>query len=487
VAKVIRRAQELSIQWPLTPEVTDSDLEKAFFPKTAIEQSRKYPDFEYVHKELLKQGVTLKLLWEEYCEECRVAKEIPLMYSQFCNLHLEYAETKKAAMHIPRKPGDILEVDWAGTKMHIIDRETGELISVSIFVAALAYSQYGYVEAFLTEKTEDWITAHVNTYRYLGGVTRILVPDNLKTGVNTPADKYSPEINKVYREMSEHYGTAIIPARVRKPKDKPNAEGAVGITTTWIIAALRDQKFFSLQDLNQAIRAKLELFNNKPFQKKEGSRRSIFLAEEKPFLLPLPASQYEMAEWKTAMVQFNYHIYVGKMYYSVPYEYIRQKVDVRITRNVIEVFYHNHRICSHARLYGRTGQYSTVEIHMPEDHQKYIQWNAKRFILWAEGIGTNTAMTVRAILDSNKIEQQGYRSCMGLLNLADRYSSARLESACKRALSYTPRPSYKIVKNILATGWDKVNEETTAVKDADDHTESFGFTRGPEYYDKGKH
>ncbi len=478
VAKVIARAKELNIIWPLSPEQTDADLEKLFFPKESVQSQRRYPDVEYIHKELMRSGVTLKLLWYEYCEECRQNNEIPLMYSQFCYHYQKYSEKKRASMHIPRKPGEQIEVDWAGKTAALVERDTGEIIPAYVFVGVLSYSQYAYVEAFLSMNLESWITAHVNMYRYFGGSSRILVPDNLKTGVQKP-DWYDPVINKTYHEMAEHYQTAIIPARVRKPKDKPNVEGAVNIISTWIIAALRNQKFFTLAELNQEIKVKLDEYNNRPFQKKDGSRLSIFLGEEKPLLVSLPAAPFELAEWKQATVQFNYHIAVDKMHYSVPYEYIKQKVDVRLTRNMVEVFYHNNRICSHKRLYGRPGQYSTIEAHMPEEHQKYIQWNDQRFIEWAEKIGPNTVSTVRFILDSHKVEQQGYKACMGLLRLADKYSTQRLEAACKRALSYTPHPSFKSVKNILVTGQDKVDNTS---QPHSSEAERHGFTRGAEYY-----
>jgi len=398
VAKVIARAKELSITWPLSPEQTDAELEKLFFPKEPVQSERRYPDVEYIHKELMRSGVTLKLLWYEYCEECRQNNHIPLMYSQFCYYYQKYSAKKRASMHIPRKPGEQIEVDWAGQTASLVDRFTGEMIPAYIFVGVLSYSQYAYVEAFLSMKLESWITAHVNMYRYFGGSTRILVPDNLKTGVQKP-DWYDPVINKTYHEMAEYYQTAIIPARVRKPKDKPNAEGTVNIVSTWILAALRNQKFFTLAELNQEIREKLDEFNRRPFQKKDGSRLSIFLEEEKPLLISLPAAPFELAEWRQYTVQFNYHIVVDKMHYSVPYEYIKQKVDVRLTSNMVEVFYHNNRICSHKRLYGRAGQYSTIEAHMPEEHQKYIQWNDQRFKEWAEKIGPNTVSTVRSILN----------------------------------------------------------------------------------------
>jgi hypothetical protein len=281
--------------------------------------------------------------------------------------------------------------------------------------------------------------------------------------------------------MAEHYNTAVIPARVRRPKDKPNAEGSVNVVSTWILAALRNQQFFSRPELNQAIHKKLKDLNTKPFQKKEGSRQSVFLNEEKPFMLALPATPYELAIWKIATVQLNYHISVEKMHYSVPYEYIKHRVDVRLTRNVIEVFYNHQRICSHPRLHGKPGQYSTVEEHMPEKHKAYVQWNGKRFVSWAESVGPHTAIAVQAILNGHKVEQQGYRSCLALLKLGDKFGLKRLEAACSRALTYTPRPSFQSIKTILVTGQDKLDiqsESTPPPPSESDHS----FIRGADYY-----
>jgi hypothetical protein len=280
--------------------------------------------------------------------------------------------------------------------------------------------------------------------------------------------------------MAEHYDTAVVPARVRRPKDKPGVEGTVGNISTWIIAALRHHKFFTLTELNQAIYELLEEFNKKPFQKKDGSRYSIFLEQEKPFLLPLPKTSFELATWKIATVQLNYHIAVDKMNYSVPCEYIKRKVDIRITRQVIEVFFNHQRICSHPRLYGHPGQYSTIQVHMPLEHQAYIQWNGERFVKWASQIGPNAEVTVKAILSTHKIEQQAYKSCLGLIKLADKYSVTRVEAACQRALSFTTVPSYKSVKTILVTGQDKIADETTSTRT--EAAATYGFTRGAEYY-----
>lgn len=294
------------------------------------------PDYDWVHRELAKPGVTLQLLWFEYCDRCRDGGETAYQLTQFKKYYREYAAQTKATMHLNRKPGELMEVDWAGQTAAIIDDETGEVIDTYVFVAVLPYSGYGYVEAFLNQTQHSWIAAHVNAYEYFGGVTRILVPDNLKTGVikHTKAEII---LNRSYQEMAEYYGTAIIPTRVRTPKDKATVEGTVGIISTFILAAVRNQKFFTLAELNSEIRERLQKFNHKPFQRKEGSRATLY-AEERQFLLPLPKNAYELSEWKKATVQYNYHIQADGHYYSVPYEYIKREVDVRLTRNIVEVF-----------------------------------------------------------------------------------------------------------------------------------------------------
>ncbi len=482
VVKVQRRARELNLSWPLDQSMTDAALEKLMFPQrqSACSGQKRMPDFSYVRKELLRNGVTKKLLWTEYLEECRLSGDDPLMYSQFC-YHIQQDEQKhRATMHINRKPAEQVEVDWAGDPAQITDPDTGEIIQTYLFVGVMTYSQYAFVEAFLDQKQRAWITAHVHMYEFFGGVAKILVPDNTKTAVLHNGGWKDPQLNTVYQEMAEYYGTAIIPARIRSPKDKPNAEGTVGNISTWITAALRNEQFFSLAELNAAIREKLRAFNCRPFQKKEGSRLSLFLGEEKPFLAPLPATRYELAEWKQATVQFNYHISVDGMLYSVPFEYIKRKVDVRITDKTIEIFYNHTRIASHPRLYGRKGQYDTFVEHMPEDHQKYLEWNGSRFRQWAERIGTNTYQVIDAMLTSKSVEQQTYRSCMGLLKMADKYSATVLEAACAKALSYTASPSYKSVKNILTTG--SYQSEIQESCPTEESTNQYGITRGADYY-----
>ena len=258
VAKVLKRAQELDISWPLEDNQTDEVLEGVFYPKQCDRSQKRMPDYDYIRKELLRNGVSKKLLWTEYMEDCRANGDEPLMYSQFC-YHIQQDEQKRrATMHINRKPGEQVEVDWAGDPAAIIDPDTGEILKAYIFVGVMTYSQYAYVEAFLDMKQKSWITAHVHMYEFFGGVARILVPDNCKTAVVHNGGWKDQQINETYQEMAEHYGTAIIPARVRTPKDKPNAEGTVGNISTWITAALRNEQFFSLAELNRVIREKLE-------------------------------------------------------------------------------------------------------------------------------------------------------------------------------------------------------------------------------------
>lgn len=477
VASALKRAKECRLSWPLPADMSDQQLAGILYPGITGKPEYKMPDYEYVYREMQRNGVTLNLLWLEYVEKCRLSGDVPYQSTQFNKYYGEYVAKHSATMHLNHKPGEIMQVDWAGDTAEVIDNITGEILDVYVFVAVLPYSGYGYVEGFFSMNQECWTAAHVNAFRYFGGVTRILQCDNLKTGVEKHG-RCEVTLNKSYQELAEHYNTAVIPCRVRSPKDKAMVEGTVGVISTFILAALRNRQFLSLRELNEAIFEKLEEFNHKPFQKKDGSRALLF-EEEKPFLQPLPPRPFELATWKVATVGPNYHISVEKMNYSVPYEYIRQKVDVRITRNTVEVFFGGNRICSHVRLYGRANQYSTTEAHMPPNHRQYSQWNGERFRRWAGKIGPNTGMVVSAILSGYKAEQQGYKSCLGLLKLADKYSPQRLEGACTRVLTFTPRPSLKNIQAILASGQDRLPVEESAKTDT---SAQYGFTRGADYY-----
>lgn len=481
VASTWNRAAEHHITWDNVKEMTDAEVEELLFTRQEEPPSdRVQPDFAYIRKELKRLGVTKKLLWTEYLEQCRLSGGVPLMYSQFCYWCQQDEMKHKATMHIDRKPGETVEVDWAGDPAHLIDPNTGEITKVWVFAGVLSYSKYPYVEAFLNEKQDAWITAHVHMFQWFGGCPRIIVPDNCKTAVIHDNNWYTSELNVTYHEMAEHYGVAIIPARVRRPKDKPGAEGTVGDISTRIIAALRNEQFFSLAELNKAIREKLERFVNDPFTRKDGTRRQLFLEDEKALLTPLPSSTFEMANWKEATVQFNYHVYLEGMYYSVPHEYIGKKVNIRSTSAVVEVFYNSARIASHPRIYGRKGQYHTTVEHMPKEHQEYLEWNGERFRKWANRIGPSVGKVIEGMLTSQRVEQQAYRGCMGLLKLSQKYSPARLESACAKALTFSSCPSFKSVKNILAASADQEQESAEEEK-----PNTHALTRGADYY-KGR-
>ena len=481
VTKVLQKAERCGIKYPLPDDMSDKALAEKLFPHGENKPVYKTPDYEYVHREMKKSGVTLNLLWLEYCDECRLADEIPYQSTQFNKYYNDYILQNNVTMHIQHKPGEMMQVDWCGDTASVVNTDTGEIIAAYVFVAVLPYSGYSYAEAFFSMDQENWVTAHVNAYKYFGGVTRIIQCDNLKTGV----DKHSRTevlINKTYHELAEHYGTAVIPCRVRSPKDKAYVEGTVGIISTFILAAIRNQQFLSLSELNTAIHERLDLFNSKPFQKKEGSRVITF-KEELSFLLPLPRSPFELSIWKTATVGLNYHISIDHMNYSVPYEYIRQKVDVRLARNTVEIFFEGNRICSHARLFGNENQYSTITDHMPPNHQQYIQWNSGKFIEWACDVGRYTEMIVRAIFDNCKAEQQGYKSCIGIVKLADKYTPERLENACIKALTFTSQPSLKIIQSILRSDQDRSDSEPEPKSEV---SSKYGFTRGADYYDRRK-
>ena len=483
VTRVLQRAATAGLSWDKAQEMTFKEIAAILFPSGETHPAYKMPDYEYVHREMQKSGVTLNLLWLEYCDQCRESGEMPYKSTQFNKYYSDFLLKTKATMRLSHKPGETMQVDWAGQTAYLVDTATGELIKAYIFVAVLPYSNYAYVEAFLNQKQESWILAHTNAYQYFGGITRILTPDNLKTGIlkNT---KDETVINRIYQEMAEHYGTAVLPARPYSPRDKGAVENTVGIVTTFILAALRNQQFLSLHELNQAIADKLYEFNHKPFQKKAGSRASVF-EEEKSFLLPLPPYPFEMATWKVATVQYNYHISVDHQNYSCPYEYIKHKVDVRLTNNTVEIFSDRNRIASHFRLYGHPNQYSTLEAHMPPDHQQYVQWNGERFLSWAEKMGPHTVTVIQWFLQQYKVEQQGYKTCMALLKLSDKYSPTRVENACQRVLSFTPQPSLKNVQSVLRSGQDRLVQKDSASQPFTDAS-PYGFTRGADYYGSGR-
>jgi len=480
ISRVLTAFMGKKLKWEEVRDLSEDEIGSKLFEKAGNSEQiiYEYPDYKLLSEELTRPGVTKKLLWQEYVEECQSKAKIPLQYSQFCDRFMKHLNTEKATMHMNHKPGEVVEVDWAGTTVPIVDPDTGEAVKAYLFVATLPFSQKSYVELTADMKEENWIMAHVGMFEYFGGIPKIIICDNLKTGVVKHPKNGEIIINRSYQELADYYDVAILPAGVRKPKEKASAEGTVGKVTTSILAKHRNEAFHSIYEANQAFRKDLEQFNNSPFQKREGSRNSVFDEYEKPLLRPLPKESYEYGEWKVATVQYNYHISVDKMYYSVPYKYIKEKVDVRITRRFIEIYYDHKRIASHRKLYGHEGQYSTNEEHMPEKHQKYSEWDRDRFVKWANKIGSNTETVVTNLLDSYSLEQQGYNGARAILKLADSYSPQELEVACIKALQLTSIPRYKHIKLMI----EHVQDDT--ITDSNDNEGA--IIRGAQYYRRDK-
>jgi transposase len=400
--------------------MTDQALQLLFNPERVNQSNRKEPDYQYIHNELAKDNVTLTLLWSEYCESCYAEGLTPYMSTQFCDKYRKWARLTKATMRIKHKPGNAIMVDWAGSTFDIHDPVTGEITQAYLFVAVLPCSWYAYVEPCLDMKLESWIACHVNMYSYFGGVSRLIIPDNLKVGIDRNT-RYDTILNRSYSEMADYYDTAVVPARVGHPQDKSAAEGTVKHTSTWIIAALRNRKFFSMHELQMAVSEKLGEFNSKGFQKKEGSRLTEFHNEEKSFLKPLPASFYEPAAWSKTTVQRDYLITDGKNKFSVPFDLIGEKIDIRITRNTIEAFFHGARVASHPRSEKILRDPTIIAAHMPENHRQYLSYTDDEFLSWAADIGAETLAVVKSFLESGKASEQGYKACASLTKLADRY------------------------------------------------------------------
>jgi transposase len=413
------------------------------------------------------------LLWDEY----KAQYPDGYQYSQFCDLYRAYAKKLDIAMRQIHHAGEKLFVDYCGQTVPVIDQSTGEVHACQIFVAVLGASNYTYAEATYTQGLPDWIGSHVRALLFIGGAPELLVPDNLLSGI-TKACRYEPGVNRTYQELAVHYGAAVIPARVRKPKDKAKVEVGVQIVQRWILAALRNRTFFSLAELNAAIRELLVKLNNRPFKKLSGSRMSRFLAIDKPALRSLPAIAFEYAEWEIQRRSgIDYHVEIDGHYYSVPYQLRTEYLDVRLTESIVEIFFRSKRVASHIRSYAK-GRYTTVADHMPKAHRDYAEWTPERVIRWAAQTGKATEELVTAILSKHTHPQQGFRSCLGIITLARKFDKKRVEAACKRALAIGGM-SFKSVQSILETGLDKKPlPETKPALQKITHTN----IRGREYY-----
>ena len=450
VREYLSRAEDAGLTWPLDPNLDDSGLENLLFPdKPLIPSSqRQMPSMTYLFQEMKKKAVTLQLLWYEY----KQGNPDGYQYSQFCNLYRQWVKKLDVTLRQEHRAGEKLFVDYAGQTFPIIDRSTGEILNAYIFIATLGASNYTFAEASLSLDLPSWINAHVHAFDFFGGVTEILVPDNTKTGIKHPC-RYEPDINPTYQDLADHYDTTVIPARPKHPRDKAKVESAVLVAERWILAALRNHQFFSLSALNRAISDKLRDLNNRKFNKLDTNRRTLYLTIDKPALKPLPVHRYEYAEWKKLRVSIDYHVEVYQHYYSVPYQLIREQVDVRITTHTVEVLFKNQRVASHKRSYNQ-GHFTTLPQHMPKSHQRYIEWTPSRIIRWAAKNGPNTEKLVTRIMENRPHPEQGFRSSLGIMRLAKQYDPERLENACARALLIKGY-SYKSVKSILKNGLDR--------------------------------
>jgi transposase len=454
----LRRATEAGLTWEAARDLDDAAVEAQLFQYVAgrNEPPRRVPiDLPHVHAELRRAGVTLQLLWLEYRDACSSALPSgrPYSYSQFCDLYAEYRQRVDLTMRQVHRAGEKVFIDYSGKQPRIWDPATGEAIDVQLFVAVLGASNLTYAEATRTQSLEDFCASTVRAFEYFGGVPLIAVPDQLRSAVSGP-DRYDPDINPTYADLARHYNIAIVPARPGKARDKAKVETAVLVAQRWILARLRNRTFFSLDDLNAAIAELLEDLNTRAFRKLDGCRRSVFEAIDRPALQPLPSRRWELARWKKAKVNIDYHVEYDGRYYSVPHALVGQYVEVRVTSGAVEIFLGGPRIASHARLWGARGSASTLDEHRPKSHREYGAWPPSRIIRWAASVGPTAAELVEQMLTRRREPESAYRSCMALIRDAKKYDRDRFEAACRRALDIES-PTRKTVLSILARGIDR--------------------------------
>ena len=445
VQEYLQRAIAAGLSWPLPEGLTEEELSKQLFPERSPAEAKPkaLPDWTQVHAELRQPNVTLKLLWTEYQE----SNPDGFQYSQYCERYRQWAATLNPPMRLVHKAGEKLFVDYAGDTVPLIDPQTGEVTPAQIFVAVLGASSYTYAEAQVSQELEHWIGGHVRALAFIDGVPLVVVPDNLKSGVKHPS-RYEPDLNPTYQELARHYGFAVIPARVRRPRDKAKVESGVQVVERWILARLRHQTFFSLASLNQIIRQLLEEINRRPMPHLDKSRQELFEAVDHPALHPLPPTPYEFARFKTCRVNIDYHVEYHKHYYSVPYALIHEEVTLRATERTLEILHKGQAVATHPRS-DVPGRYTTQSTHMPVRHQKALEWSPERFVRWAEDLGPATTQVIQAVLAGRTHPEQAYRTCLGILNLASRFDKASLETACQQALAAPQLLSYREIKRLL--------------------------------------
>ncbi len=475
VRRYVIRARGAGLGWPLPPDLGDEALEALLFPpRSAAGTARPVPDWAEIQRELRRKGVTLQLLWLEYKS---VHPGAGYQYTQFCERYRQWRNRLDPVLRQEHRAGEKVFVDYAGQTVPVVDPDTGEIRESQIFVGVLGASNFTFVEATWTQTLPDWIGSHVRMFAYMGGAAGAVVPDNLRSGVKQ-ACFYDPDINPTYQDLAVHYGTSVLPARPRRPRDKAKAEAGVLVAERWILAPLRNHTFFGLVELNQEIGKRLELLNDKPFQKLDGTRRSLFESFERQALRPLPSAPFEIAERRHGRANIDYHVDVLGHFYSVPYQLVRRAVEVRITGTGVEIFHDGRRVAVHLRSF-RKGRFTTDPGHRPKSHQAHLEWSPSRLIRWGEKTGPSAAALVQHVMDSRPHPEHGYRACLGILRLGDRYGSERLEAACARALRIGGT-TYRSVKSILENGLDSEPlEDPQATLDLPkDHP----HLRGPDYY-----
>ena len=452
VHEYLNKAAAAGMVWPLGEEWHEQRIEQALFGERQVIKrlpEQVLPDFASLHAQLQQHPhLTLQLAWEEY----RQVHPEGYGYSRFCELYQRWRGKQDVVLRQVHQPGEKGFVDWAGATIPMHDPVTGEVWPASLFVMTLGASSYTYAEASRDQQLNSWISAHIHAFEYFGGVPRLLVPDNPRTGVSR-ACRYDPDLNPTYQEFAMHYAVGVVPARPYRARDKAKVEVGVQVAQRWIVAALRHQKFFRLEDLNRAVRELLERLNQRPFKKREGSRASVFAAIERQALRPMPAERFDMSQWSYARVNIDYHIAFDANFYSVPYTLVQERVEVRATPTTIEIFQKGQRVASHVRGHGRE-QVITQAEHRPKSHQAHLEWTPSRMVHWAEQIGPQTAKLFERILAEKPHPEMGYRSCLGIIRLAEQYSSARMEAAAERALQ-TGACRYQSVKSILKNSLDQ--------------------------------
>lgn len=449
VTNAVRRAAQKGLSWPLSAELTDSRLEAMLYAQAAPRSGYAPPDYAQIHQELKRKGVTLQLLWEEY--EAAHGEQA-YRYSQFCALYHAYRKTLARSMRQVHRAGEKVFIDYSGDTVGVIDAKSGEIRAAEIFVATLGASKYAYAEATWTQTLPDWIGSNIRMLEFFGAVPSLWVPDNLKAAIKQ-ACRYEPEATSTYGDCARHYGAAILPARPYHAKDKAAVEMSVLVVQRWILARLRHRQFFSLGELNAAIAELLGDLNRRPFKKLPGCRAEAFESIDRPAMKPLPATRYEYAEWSKAKVGIDYHAQADRHYYSVPHSLVGEHVMVRVTDTRVECFFKGGRVATHARSYLK-GQHTTLAEHMPSAHRKHMKWTPGRLLHWGQSIGVGTRAVVQWQLENRPHPEQGYRACLGLLNLSKTYGEERLEAACRRALAIGS-PTRKRILAILKAGLDR--------------------------------